>query len=78
MVIHNFGLETQTFKRGDKIAQLIMENAKTPMLERVNDLNPTARGTGGFGSTDDPDNPESIDHTPMNDPIVHTHEIPGE
>ena len=78
VVIHNFGLETQTFKRGDKIAQLIMENATTPTLEKVDDLNPTARGTSGFGSTDGPENPEPIDHTPVIDPVVHTHEIPGE
>ena len=38
-------------KRGDRIAQLILEQIKTPEIEIVDELKPTERGTCGFGST---------------------------
>lgn len=36
---------------GDKIAQGILQSAKQPKIEMVEDLSDTSRGTGGFGST---------------------------
>lgn len=39
-------------KKGDKIAQLIFEQAHHPTLHYVTELEETSRGTGGFGSTD--------------------------
>ena len=36
---------------GDRIAQLILERICTPEIEEVDDLDSTARGSGGFGST---------------------------
>ncbi|XP_057503976.1 deoxyuridine 5'-triphosphate nucleotidohydrolase-like [Actinidia eriantha] len=36
---------------GDRIAQLIIEVIMTPNVEEVDDLDSTARGSGGFGST---------------------------
>jgi dUTP pyrophosphatase len=39
------------FKRGDKIAQMIIERYYTPELQEVSELGDTDRGSGGFGST---------------------------
>lgn len=36
---------------GDRIAQLILECIQTPEVEVCDDLDETARGSGGFGST---------------------------
>ena len=38
-------------KRGDRIAQLILEKIATPDVVAVDDLDDSARGAGGFGST---------------------------
>ncbi len=38
-------------KRGDRIAQLILERIMTPEVVEVEDLEATVRGAGGFGST---------------------------
>jgi len=37
--------------RGDRIAQLIVEKICMPDVVVVDDLDNTARGSGGFGST---------------------------
>jgi dUTP pyrophosphatase len=36
---------------GDRIAQLVIQRVETVRIEEVNDLDPTARGECGFGST---------------------------
>jgi dUTP pyrophosphatase len=36
---------------GDRIAQLVLVAVETPALEEVEQLDQTARGAGGFGST---------------------------
>jgi dUTP pyrophosphatase len=36
---------------GDRIAQLVLVDVETPELEEVAELDSTARGAGGFGST---------------------------
>lgn len=36
---------------GDRIAQLILEKIITPEILEVPELDPTLRGSGGFGST---------------------------
>ncbi|KAH6780556.1 DUTP-PYROPHOSPHATASE-LIKE 1 [Perilla frutescens var. hirtella] len=38
-------------KAGDRIAQLIIEKIVTPEVTEADDLDSTARGSGGFGST---------------------------
>jgi dUTP pyrophosphatase len=38
-------------KKGDRIAQLILEKASTPDVIEINDLDQTQRGEGGFGSS---------------------------
>jgi dUTP pyrophosphatase len=52
VIMSNIGNLTETIKKGDKIAQLII--APVPMIEwnEVDELDDTERGEGGFGSTD--------------------------
>lgn len=42
---------THIFKRGDKIAQIVIEKCYAPDIETVDTLTETERGDGGFGST---------------------------
>lgn len=44
-------LQVVHIKKGDKIAQLIIEKCHTVKWIEVNQLSETDRGTGGFGST---------------------------
>jgi len=43
--------ETLTFKRGDRIAQLVIQRVETAAFELVEELPGSVRGAGGFGST---------------------------
>lgn len=38
-------------KRGDRVAQLLLERILTPKVEVVKELPETERGSDGFGST---------------------------
>ncbi len=38
-------------KRGDRIAQLVIQKVEEVSITRVDDLDDTSRGAGGFGST---------------------------
>ncbi len=38
-------------KRGDRVAQLILERIATPAVVEVASLEGTERGAGGYGST---------------------------
>ena len=53
IVAVNLGQADVSFKRGDRIAQLILERCYTPVVTpiSVEDLTGTDRGKGGFGST---------------------------
>ena len=52
VVLYNFGQDQQTIIRDDKIAQIILENAETPDIKEISELDPTERGQNGFGSSD--------------------------
>ncbi|RYE79549.1 MAG: dUTP diphosphatase [Myxococcales bacterium] len=43
--------ETVHLKRGDRIAQLVIQRYETADFVEVDSLDETARGTGGYGST---------------------------
>ena len=43
--------ESVTVKRGDRVAQLVVQRVEAAELIEVEMLPPSARGTGGFGST---------------------------
>ena len=49
--LRNNGSEPFTVARGDRIAQLMFLPVLTASFIEVNELDETARGTGGFGST---------------------------
>ena len=51
VLLFNLGEEEYTVKKGDRIAQLIIERISTPEVVQVEDLDSTERGEGGFGST---------------------------
>jgi dUTP pyrophosphatase len=44
-------VEEFTIRRGDRIAQLVIQKVETPELTVVDELDDTDRGVGGFGST---------------------------
>lgn len=43
--------EVLTIRKGEFIAQLILERILTPEVIEVEELDETTRGSGGFGST---------------------------
>lgn len=49
--LYNLGTEPYTVHKGDKIAQLVIMEYKTPEIEIVSFLDETERGSSGFGST---------------------------
>lgn len=49
--VYNHSNQPYTFKRGDKIAQLVICPILLPELEVVDKLDDTDRGDNGFGST---------------------------
>jgi dUTP pyrophosphatase len=51
IVLLNMTSEPISFPAGRKIAQLVIQKIEQPELEYVDDLAPSPRGEGGFGST---------------------------
>ena len=51
VLLLNFSDGEFSVQRGDRIAQLIIEKISTVVLEEVESLEDTQRGTGGFGSS---------------------------
>ncbi len=51
VALHNHGSEARTIAHGERIAQMIITPVLTPGYEIAEDLENTARGHGGFGST---------------------------
>jgi dUTP pyrophosphatase len=51
VVLANFGTEPFVVRRGDRIAQMIVAPVAHASFELVDELPPTLRGDGGFGST---------------------------
>ena len=51
VILVNLGEEDFTIRRGDRIAQLVIAPVVQARWAEVADLNETARGAGGFGST---------------------------
>ena len=45
------GEKSLHIKRGDRIAQLVIQEVKLPQVEEVFELSESERGVGGFGST---------------------------
>jgi len=51
VMLINHGGEAVTIRRGDRIAQLLIQPVAAATYEPADRLEPTDRGTGGFGST---------------------------
>jgi deoxyuridine 5'-triphosphate nucleotidohydrolase len=51
VVLFNHAEEDFTIKRGDRVAQLILERISMADMEEVQELPDTERGVAGFGST---------------------------
>jgi dUTP pyrophosphatase len=51
VVLFNHGDKDFEVKRGERVAQLVLERCETPDVEEIGLLEETERGAGGFGST---------------------------
>lgn len=51
VAMFNLGDTTVSFKRGDRVAQLILERHEIADVQEVNEFETSERGEGGFGST---------------------------
>jgi len=51
VVIFNMGDADFEVKKGDRVAQLVLEKCETPPVEEIGLLQETLRGDSGFGST---------------------------
>jgi dUTP pyrophosphatase len=51
VLLVNLGEAAVTLGRGDRIAQLVVQRVEHVTLVPVSEMPPSARGTGGFGST---------------------------
>lgn len=51
VALHNHGTESQYVDAGERIAQMLFVPYVQPTLTVVDELDETARGAGGFGST---------------------------
>jgi dUTP pyrophosphatase len=49
VIVLNAGSEPVTLRRGDRIAQLVVAPVVAATFLEVEELDPTARGVGGFG-----------------------------
>lgn len=52
VILWNSGAEPFTVRRGDRIAQLVLARCERVAWDERESLDETARGEGGFGSTD--------------------------
>lgn len=51
VILANFGEEDYSVKKGDKIAQLVIAPVTRATVCRVDEVDATQRGSGGFGSS---------------------------
>jgi dUTP pyrophosphatase len=51
VVLFNHGPSDFEIKKGDRIAQLVLEKCMTPLIKEISVVEETERGSDGFGST---------------------------
>lgn len=51
VILVNLGKDAFQVKRGDRIAQMVVQRVEAAAIDVVEELDETARGQGGFGST---------------------------
>jgi dUTP pyrophosphatase len=49
LIVINWGKEPFTIRRGDRIAQMVIGKVYRAQVEEADEIDPTARGEGGFG-----------------------------
>ena len=54
ILLFNHSDQDFTIRKGDRIAQLLVQKVETAHFEAVDNLDDTVRGEKGFGSTDQP------------------------
>lgn len=53
VILHNIGNVVQTIESGERVAQMIIAKYERAEWVEVEELDPTDRGEGGFGSTNE-------------------------
>jgi dUTP pyrophosphatase len=53
LIVINLGQEPVVIRRGERVAQMVIQRVCTARWEEVTDLPPSRRSEGGFGHTDD-------------------------
>ncbi len=51
IVMQNLSKDVYNIKKGEKIAQMLIQRVESPEIVEVEELSDTSRGDGGFGST---------------------------
>jgi dUTP pyrophosphatase len=51
VIVCNLSQKEYKINKGDKIAQMLIQKVKCPIIEEVENLDDTIRGEDGFGST---------------------------
>ncbi|MBU0706850.1 dUTP diphosphatase [Patescibacteria group bacterium] len=51
LILHNTSDQPYDVKKGDKLAQMLIQPVESVTIEEVDKLSDTERGSGGFGST---------------------------
>jgi dUTP pyrophosphatase len=51
VVLCNLSKEVYTIKKGDKVAQMLVQKVESPEIVETDKLDETTRGAGAFGST---------------------------
>jgi dUTP pyrophosphatase len=51
VLLVNHGVQPVTLRRGERVAQLVIQRVERADLVEVSELPPSERGAGGFGST---------------------------
>ena len=51
VILTNLGREPFEVEKGDRIAQMVIAKVERPLIKVVDELDETARGEGGLGST---------------------------
>ena len=51
VILKNLSEKSYQVKRGDKVAQMLIQKIESPEMEEVENLDNTDRGQGAFGST---------------------------
>lgn len=64
LALVNLGREPVTIRRGDRVAQMVVQRVARVRWREVRELDETARDAGGFGHTDAGGDPDAEDESP--------------